>query len=298
MLNVFDVERGSYHDGPGLRTVLFLKGCPLSCRWCQNPESQSARPQILQYEKKCIGCHHCLESCPNGAVFIGETKMEIDRELCRGCGSCADHCFTGALCLTGGKRKEEDLLEELLIDRPFYDVSGGGVTISGGEPLMQAEPLAGLLQSLKKYGIDTAIETCGYADYSAFQKVLPCLNRIYYDVKLMDTKLHQEYCGGGNERILDNLTKLGEEGIPLTVRTPIIPGLNDTEQFADALGTFLSERKGIVRVELLPFHSMCTNKYTALGRTFFYARQRSPESERMTKLRERLASFGLQVGIS
>ena len=298
MLNVFDVERGSYHDGPGLRTVVFLKGCPLSCRWCQNPESQIARPQILQYKNKCIGCRKCKESCPNGCISYETGQVEIDRDRCKGCGSCAGQCYAGALCLTGEKRDEKELLEEILKDKMFFEVSGGGVTASGGEPLTQSENLAVLFRGLKEENIDTAIETCGYVDYNAFERILPYLDRVFFDVKLMDTELHREYCGGGNEKILDNLVRLSGEGVPITVRTPIIPGLNDSEQFVDELGRFLKERSNIVRVELLPFHSMCTNKYVALGREFAYANRKSPENTKMSALRKQLAGYGLPVGIS
>lgn len=295
MLNVFDVERGSFHDGPGIRTVVFLKGCPMRCAWCQNPESQSAKPQILQYKKKCIGCGNCIRRCPGRCISVKDQEVFIDREHCTGCGDCADGCHAEALNLSGRSFTTDEVLAKIREDASFFAISGGGVTVSGGEPLMQYQEVAELLKKCREEGYTTAIETCGCAEYEAFEAVLPYLDYLFYDVKILDTAVHKKYCGVGNERILDNLRRLGGARIDLTVRTPIIPGVNDSEQFIRELGDFLRQVERIRSVELLPFHSMCTNKYEALGQSWQYAHKKSPDGSWMKTLKSILASYGLPV---
>lgn len=296
MLTVFDIQRGSYHDGPGIRTVVFLKGCPLRCGWCQNPESHSTNTQMMFSANKCIHCKLCVADCPSGIASPRACMPAFNEATCAGCGECVERCCTGALKLVGREREVSELARELLVDKAVFDLSGGGVTLSGGEPLMQYKGCAALLRELKREGVNTALETCGHAKYEALEALLPHLDYILYDVKLLDSRLHEEHCGAGNGRIIENLRRLGRENVDLWVRSPIISGVNDNIEFIDELGDLLSGLPNLRDISLLQFHQLGKNKYAALGKEYSCESKRSPSSESMDLFRKRMSEKGLPAG--
>jgi len=295
MLNVFDIQRGSYHDGPGIRTVVFLKGCPLCCKWCQNPESQANIRELMYYEEKCILCQKCVFVCPQDCYSVQESHLIYDRSRCIDCGECAKGCNTEALKISGEEWCEETLAEHLLGDKEFFDISGGGVTLSGGEPLLQYKSCSTLLKLLKQNNIHTAIETCGYASDKAIGEVLPYLDCVLYDVKIANPKKHQGYCGQNNELIFKNLQRISDTDISLHVRIPVIPAINDDDESINDLGEILKSVKGISTVTLIPYHSLGKNKYRALGREYECEDIHPLPAQRIRTLAEILHGMGLPM---
>ena len=258
------IRRLTLHDGPGTRTTVFVKGCPLRCRWCHNPECISAKPQLLFHDNLCVGCGKCAEACPEGCHAFSEGCHAIDRSRCRLCGKCVDECWRGALEICGRDYTPEELLPLLMRDAAFYE-SGGGVTISGGEPLLYAETVACLFSLLREWGVRTALDTCGEAPWEAFEAVLPFTDLVLFDIKGMDTERHCANTGHGNERIHDNLRRLGACGVPVEVRMPVVPGCNDGEGEFEAAATFLAQIPSLVAVRLLPYRALARSKYRAVG---------------------------------
>ena len=251
---LMDVKRMAVHDGPGLRTTLFLKGCPLSCIWCHNPEGQHFQPELAFFEDKCIGCGQCRAICPNGAQ---------SRERCTACGQCASACTSGARKLYGREVSVEEALRIALEDKIFYG-NTGGVTISGGEPLMQADFAAALLKELSARNIHTAIDTCGHAPWNSFEQTLPFCRLYLFDVKHMNSEKHRQATGQGNELILENLRRLSLSGARIQIRIPLIPDFNDDDENILAAGEFLRQIRP-EKIKLLPYHDMAHVKYRALG---------------------------------
>lgn len=262
---VFDIKGFAVHDGPGIRTTVFLKGCPLRCDWCHNPESQSDRPVLAQFPRNCIGCGKCLIRCPNGALSRGETQVTIDRMLCQGCGTCALTCYAEALVLRGKVMTVEEVMAEVRKDKPFYDNSGGGMTISGGEPLHQPEFTLALLQAAKAEGLHTCLDTSGYAPWSVLEQMLPHLDMVLYDLKGVSPALHQARTGRPNSLIMANLQALTSDGMVVKVRLPMVPGYNDSEEAVRDMAEFLAGLKHVPPVEMLPYHRLGESKYEALG---------------------------------
>ena len=293
-LNVFDIQRGSYHDGPGLRTVVFLKGCNECCFWCQNPESQSSKAEILYYQNRCIGCGACVIACVEKAHRIVDGIHVFERGKCRSCGKCADACCTEALQRSGHLRKVDSVMEELLLDIESFEMSGGGVTISGGEPLLQIDGVEELLCKLYSRGIHTAIETAGNVPWKSFERILPYINLIFLDLKHADTKMYRKYAGSGNEQIVQNLSKLGVSGVRTIIRTPVIPGVNDSEEDILQIAEIVKE-KGLKRLELLPFHKLGSSKYHALGREYRAENLNIPEKEKIQAFNAVIAKLGLET---
>ena len=260
---ITDVKRFAVHDGNGIRTTVFLKGCPLKCVWCHNPEAISFRPQLAYYANKCIHCGECVAVCPTQAHKLADTGHLFDHALCTACGKCAQVCLGSALTLYGKAVTVQELLPLLLEDRDFYEASDGGVTLSGGECLCQADFCAELLQVLKQEGIHTAIDTCGFVPQSALDKVSPYTDIFLYDVKAIDEDVHIRCTGQSNKQILDNLQHLDACGKAIEIRIPYVPGFNDTQicKIAD----FLKPLKHIKAVKVLPYHNYAGSKYTALG---------------------------------
>lgn len=251
---IFDIERSSFVDGPGIRTTVFFKGCNLRCAWCHNPESQARAPQMLFYQNKCTGCGTCRQKCPNAQAF------------CDLCGTCTLYCPAHAREICGREYTLDEVLCEVKKDKRFYESSGGGVTFSGGECMLQVEFLAKLLRLCKQNGIHTAVDTAGHVPYASFEKILPDTDLFLYDVKCFDSDLHKAYTGVGNEQILENLARLLRSGKPIRIRIPIIPGVNDTEEEMQRIKAFLDLHGRPERVELLAYHAMGEHKYAAMGK--------------------------------
>lgn len=258
---VFDIKRYAIHDGPGIRTTVHLKGCPMTCLWCHNPESQAFRPQLLFRGDRCIVCGRCVAACPNGAVTRTDFGIETELDRCSGSGECADVCPAKARELCGGNVNVESVMKEILKERMFYDQSGGGVTFSGGEPLSQPGFLMELLRECRKYEISTAIDTCGFASPKTLLDTVPYTDLYLYDIKHMDPAKHKEYTGVDNVVVLSNLVRLGEGGAAINARMPFIPGVNTDEENIRAMAAFLAEVRGIVQVNLLPYHSAAEDKH-------------------------------------
>ncbi|MEW5723960.1 MAG: glycyl-radical enzyme activating protein [Thermodesulfobacteriota bacterium] len=270
---VLDIQRMSTEDGPGIRTTVFFKGCPLRCLWCHNPESISPYPQLVWMGARCIGCRTCLEVCPNGALDLTPDGMRIDRSLCRACGSCAEECPSTALELLGQSWKVEALVREVLKDKAYFFRSGGGVTASGGEATLQADFVAAFLAQLKNQGLHTAVDTCGLCSREDLLKILAAVDLVLFDLKAADPARHRSLCGVSNEKILENLDLVREriehglDSCALWIRTPVIPGATDTEENLAGLGRHIARRlDGLVqRWELCSFNNLARDKYVRLG---------------------------------
>lgn len=252
---IFDISMGRLEDGEGIRTVVFCKGCPLRCQWCHNPESHSFSHDFLWDKSKCLGCQGCVRACPKGLIAVDEAGLHLAGESCDACGSCAAACPGNALRLVGKRYSAEELLEVLLRDRCFYQVSGGGVTFSGGEPLAFPEYVGEVARRLQAESISVAVETSGYFDYDAFQEtVLPYVDCVLYDLKLMDEEEHIRYTGVSNRRILDNFRRLAGQGVKLIPRTPLIPGITDRSGNLEEIRRFLAGLAKLSEHVLLPYN--------------------------------------------
>ncbi|MDD5712655.1 MAG: glycyl-radical enzyme activating protein [Smithellaceae bacterium] len=275
---VLNIQRMSTEDGPGIRTTVFFKGCPLACLWCHNPESISLKPQIQWIETKCIGCKSCIASCPRKALKDTGEAIVIARESCDGCGICTEACPATAMELLGKNWELATLLREVEKDRAYFENSGGGITVSGGDPTVQTEFVASFLRGCKERGLHTALDTCGLCSRSSLEKLLPFADLVLYDIKEIDPDAHRQFTGHGNERILENLLYVAERmrahGQPkeLWIRTPIIPGATATEGNLLGIGNFLSSHLGklVSRWELCSFNNLCRDKYRRLGRDWLF----------------------------
>ena len=260
---VFDIKRFAVHDGSGIRTTVFLKGCPLKCLWCHNPESLSFKPQLAYYVNKCLHCGSCAAVCPTGAHLMTEMGHVFNQDVCAACGKCTDACPADALHLFGKTVTAQDLLPTLLEDREFYVNSNGGVTLSGGECLMQPDFCAELLQLLKAEGIHTAVDTCGFVPRASIEKVLPYTDIFLFDIKAIDPQVHKKCTGQTNELILENLRYIDAMGKAIEVRIPYVPGYNDDQ--IDKIAAFVRTLQNVTAVKVLPYHNYAGSKYEALG---------------------------------
>ena len=268
----FDIQRNSFVDGPGIRTTVFFKGCNLKCAWCHNPESQSAKPQMMFYKDKCTGCGKCKSVCP------------YHLEQCELCGKCTLYCPVDARKVCGKEHTVDEVLKEVLKDQAFYETSGGGVTFSGGECMLQIDFLAEILKKCKENGIHTAVDTAGHIPFESFEKILPYTDLFLYDIKIFDSQKHKQYVGVSNELILENLKKLFERKAKLWIRIPIIPDVNDSIEEIQKIKDFLKTIGTAEKIELLPYHAMGENKYRAIGKEpqIF----KTPDAENMKRLKE------------
>ncbi len=290
---ICDVKRFAVHDGPGIRTTLFLKGCSLSCIWCHNPESIDHKPELAVYLNKCTGCGDCAAVCNHHQIVDGQHVY--DRNACTACGKCVDACLFDALELYGKSLTPDEAATVVLEDRTFYTESGGGVTVSGGEPLLQADFCVELFKIMKKEGIHTAVDTCGNVPWTAFESVLPLTDMFLYDFKHVDSNEHKRLTGCGNELIKANLLKLSQTGKPIEIRMPLIPELNMAESDLNSAGQFLEEINNITKVRLLAYHSMAHNKYAAIGSHDTLPDIPSPLPEELEKAAEILKSYRLNT---
>jgi pyruvate formate lyase activating enzyme len=291
---VFDIERYATQDGPGIRTTVFLKGCPLRCLWCHNPEAISPAPSLLLTTEKCIGCGSCVEVCPNAVHrFEGDNHL-LDRDACERCGKCAAECFAGALELAGKEMTLEEVFGEVLLDRNVYEHSGGGMTVSGGEPLSQFPFTQALVQRAHQDGIHAAVDTSGFCPWEYLEKIAPDTDLFLYDLKQMDSEVHQELTGVPNGRILENLQKLDGQGKPIWIRIPLIPGMNDSDENYHKIGRFLAPFRNISRVEILRYHRLAESKYDRMGLEYPLTGMDTPEEHLAVSRKEILDGYGLQ----
>lgn len=296
---VFDIQPYSIHDGPGIRTTVFLKGCPLHCLWCHNPESNEHVPQLMYYAVKCVGCMACVVACGQHAIAIDGGKVRTDRKLCINCGKCCDVCLYNAREIKGTLMDVSEVFEKVSEDRMFFDSSGGGVTVSGGEPLAQPGFTAELLLRCRGAGIHTAVETCGYAPEAVMAQVAREADLILYDIKAMDSTLHERLTGVGNARILSNLVMLRQQlQKKVVIRVPVVPGLNDSEENFREMALFIKDHLGPdVPVHLLPYHSLGDAKLMSLERPQRCLATEPPSDAQMQAIKGLVSSYGLTVQI-
>jgi len=294
---IFDIKKYAIHDGPGIRTTIFFKGCPLSCRWCHNPESLSGTTRRLYREARCIGCMECISACKNDAIAAVESRLKWEAANCVYCQTCARVCPAEAIEFIGKTMSVEDVVAEITKDALFYDESNGGVTFSGGEPLMQPSFLAGLLKACGDLDLHRAVDTCGYADTRTLLKIATQVELFLYDLKHMDPEKHYRYTGVSNEIILTNLKSLSRQGAKVIIRLPVIPGINNDRINIERTGAFLSSLAGVNQVNILPYHCAAEAKYKNLGVKYGAVDIERPARDQLESIVRQLENYDLQVNI-
>lgn len=290
---IFNIQKYSVNDGPGIRTVVFLKGCPLRCQWCSNPESQLPKPQILWERRKCLHCHHCVSICPQGALSAVGDRIQVDTKLCDECGKCISECPAHTLKMEGERKTVQQVLDVVMQDLPFYEESGGGITLSGGEMLMQPDFSLSLLLAAKEEGLHTCCETTGFAASDTFEKVTNPIDLILFDMKHWDAARHKEKTGVSNELPVENMRRAIEKGKDVLPRIPVIPGFNDS--ISDAVEFSGKLRSiGADRCQLLPFHQFGENKYDLLGKEYAYQDTAALHREELEKYHQTFIDNGIQ----
>lgn len=292
---VLNIMRFALHDGPGIRTTVFLKGCPLSCWWCHNPEGRSGKTEVVYVAERCIRCGDCVRACSQAALALKEQVIR-DSRLCRKNTDCVKVCPTGAQEVFGRYMTVAEVMKEVLKDQVFFDESGGGMTLSGGEPLMQAEFALALLAICRSHRIHTVVDTCGDAEWQDLDRIRRNVDLFLFDLKIMDPVRHEQFTGARNNRILANLRLLAEHQSTVIVRIPVIPGVNDGEDNLAAVSGFLSPL-GLQRIDLLPYHQTAMGKYSRLGLTYRMAGVAPPSEEHLQTIAARLTRDGFRVGV-
>jgi len=293
---IFDIKRFAIHDGPGIRTTVFLKGCPLSCWWCHNPESQSTRPDVLYRGHMCVLCGTCVDECPEHARTMAESEVLRDLSLCTVCGACADACPADALEKIGRRVSADELTGEITRDTSFFDESGGGVTFSGGEPLLQSQFLGEMLDRCAGRDIHTTVDTCGFAPPEVLATVAERTDLFLFDLKFMDPQRHLELTGVRNDLILDNLRMLATMGTEVRVRVPVIPNVTDTDGNFEAIGEFVSSLETRPSVTLLAHHATAMEKYARFGvERRIPDGTESPSQEALGEIASRIREYGVEV---
>lgn len=295
---VANIQKFCVHDGPGIRTVVFFMGCPLRCRWCQNPENLHAKPVIMYDRDKCAACGECLEACPQTEdPKEGEIpSLEIPRDQCISCGNCSDTCLTQAKSICGKQMTAEEIYKEVMKDEAFFRSSGGGVTLSGGEPLLYSEFVADLLSRFQKAGICTTVETCGYVPKKSMEIVADTVDLFLYDFKIYTSEIHQKWTGRDNDLIKENLDYLMERNQRLIIRIPLIPGVNDGEEFR-AMIQYLRKYKNLHQIHILPFHQIGSNKYALTDRDYEMSEFKECTLENAQLCADVADEYGFEVNI-
>jgi pyruvate formate lyase activating enzyme len=295
---IFDIKKFAIHDGPGIRTTVFFKGCPLKCWWCHNPESISPKPELVFFRNKCIGCGQCFKICPQKAhELFSDGTRKYHSQKCIKCGKCVETCYAEALVMEGKKASVEEIMFELRKDIPFYENSGGGITLSGGEPMLQHRFISSLLKKCKKEELHTALDTSGYAPWKKFEDILPNLDLVLYDIKQIDDSKHILYTGVTNKLILKNLVRISNYGVPVEIRMPIIPGINDEKESILKVAKFLEKNKNLNKVKLLPYHKLGISKYSRLNKDYKLSNLTAPKDEKMNEISGLLCSYGINASI-
>ncbi len=295
---IFDIKRYAINDGPGIRVVIFFKGCNLHCAWCHNPESISASIEKMYAPVKCIKCGSCVEACPENAITLTPDGIITDPDLCKLCGKCAEVCPTKAIEMSGKVMTVAEIMDIIEKDRIFFDQSGGGVTFSGGEPLVHSKMLIELLDECRKRKIHTAIDTAGHASAETILEVAKRTDLFLYDFKMMDANLHRKWTNMGNDKILRNLKTLAEKGSQIIIRIPLVGGINDTDENIEETAKFISGLTGDIKtVHLLPYHNIAQNKYMKLGKTYEFENLREPDKETIAKAIAKFREFGITASI-
>lgn len=287
---VLDIKRNSVSDGPGIRTAVFLKGCPLRCVWCHNPESQHIRPELSFIPGRCIGCGNCLRICPQKCHIMENGTHAILRENCSGCGQCAESCFPRALEIIGRHMSVGEVLDEVMEDRIFYEKSGGGLTLSGGEPMQQFAFTNELMHEASCRGIHTAMETCGFAPWKEYEQILPDVKLFLFDYKASDPELHKKLTGQDNRLIRDNLQHLSDAGAEIVLCCPLVPGLNDDESHLEQIAKWAERLPGIHRIALHPFHPLGMEKAQQIGRTYSPLKCEFTDKEQVARWKKQIAA--------
>jgi len=294
---VFDVKKYAIHDGPGIRTTVFFKGCPLECQWCHNPESWRAYAEHGFRKERCVGCGRCVENCPEQAISFIDNRPVTEMNKCRLCGRCVDTCMAFAREIIGREMTVGEIMAEIEQDVIFYDESGGGVTISGGEPLMQPEFLLAILNQCRRQRIHTALDTSCYAESKILEMTGERANLFLCDIKHMDSEIHERFTGVGNNLILDNIRLLSEAGKEIIIRIPVIPGFNDDKANIEATGKFTASLPGVIRVDILPFNSGGVEKSARLTAQNKQMQVETPNGEQMKSIAKNLGKYGFEVKI-
>ncbi|MFP4001916.1 MAG: glycyl-radical enzyme activating protein, partial [Thermoplasmata archaeon] len=283
------------HDGPGIRTTVFFKGCPLACWWCHNPEGIDYENDLFFYQSKCIGCGSCIEECPQNALKYGDEVVTIDRERCDSCGRCTEVCPTGALKTAGNEVTIEEVMDEIENSTIYHDTSGGGVTLSGGEPFLQFEFIEKLIDRCKERGVHVTVDTCGDVEREKFESLMDKIDLFLFDLKVIDEELHRKYTGTSNENILNNLERLLRSGAAdVILRFPLIPCITDTEENVRSILKFLAPFSGVKEVHLLPYHDV-EEKYNKLGVKYNMDRNKKPAREKIEMIKKMFEEEGYKV---
>ncbi len=293
---IFDIKRYSIHDGPGIRTTVFLKGCPLGCLWCHNPESVAAGPELMHWPARCAKCYACVKACPIGAIAADASgAVHIDREKCDLCGKCAEACLYDALQIVGREVSVDEVLAEAEKDRIFYEQSGGGVTLSGGDPAVQSAFAEALLDGCRERGLRTAVDTAGFTMNGTLDRLASKTDLILFDLKLMDDARHREFTGVSNVLILNNLERLAAAGPEIWVRIPLVRGVNDGDDNIRRTIAFLASLRTIRRIGLLPYHSGGLDKAGRIGKGSHFRKFEPPSEERLAAIEAAFREAGFEV---
>ena len=294
--NITDIQRFSLHDGPGIRTTVFFKGCNMRCSWCHNPETIGFKNDLLYYDKNCIHCGYCLDTCKNGVHSVSTNGAhQIDKNKCLLCGECVKGCFSEALKFAARSVSADEVMQEIIADRAYYEESGGGVTLSGGEALCQAEFAESIIDRCRKERISVAVETNLLHDFDKIKHILKKLDLVMFDIKIFDDEEHKKHTGVSNKLVFENAKKLDELGVPFIVRTPLIPGVTDSNENILAIAEFTSILKNLSVYELLNFNPLGGSKYTAIDKNNHFADAKPLSKERLSELAELTKNYNVKI---